>query len=376
MIRILQIGMSDNIGGIETFIINNYRKIDKTKFQFDFINMYDNPLCFEEEIKSLGGKIYHVKSEKKHPFCFSRTLKKIIKDNDYKIVHIHKNSLAFISSVRIAKKCGAKVIIHSHNTKSTKPNFIINTMHNINKKRLDKIGDMFYGCSMQAANWMFNRKILDSNRFILFNNSIDVNKFRFDKTIRNKKRKELCLNEKEIVIGHVGRFIEQKNHDFLIDIFNEINKKNKNTRLVLIGEGELFEKIKSKVKNLDLEKNIMFLKKRLDVNELFQAFDIFLLPSLYEGLPIVGVEAQCSGLQCFFSENVTKEILLLSNSKMLDINLGPKKWADIILNNYEQNLTRDEAYLKVSESGFDIDKEIKKLQSNYEKMLKVVDKNE
>lgn len=376
MIRILQIGMSDNIGGIETFIINNYRKLDKKRFQFDFINMYDNPLCFEEEILSLGGKIYNVKSEKKHPLSFSKSLKKIIMDNDYKIVHIHKNSLAFISSVKAAKKCGAKVIIHSHNTKSTKPNFIINTIHTINKKRLNRMGDLFYGCSIQAAKWMFNKKILNSNRFQVFNNSIDINRFKYDKSIRNKKRKELNIKDTDIVIGHIGRFIEQKNHTFLIDIFNEINKINNQTKLVLIGDGELFEKIKIKVKNLKLENNVLFLKKRFDVNELYQVFDIFLLPSLYEGLPIVGIEAQCSGLQCFFSDNVTKEVLLQKNSKMLSLNMNSKKWAEIILNNYDSNSAREEAYIKISKSGFDIDKEINKLQTNYEKLLKAVDVNE
>lgn len=376
MIRILQIGMSDNIGGIETFIINNYRKLDKKRFQFDFINMYDNPLCFEEEILSLGGKIYNVKSEKKHPLSFSKSLKKIIMDNDYKIVHIHKNSVAFIFSAKIAKQCGAKVIIHSHNTKSTKPNYVINTMHLINKKRIDKIGDMFYCCSMKAAEWMFNKRIINSDKLLVFNNSIDIKKFRFDKKNRTEIRSELNLKDTDIVVGHIGRFTKQKNHTFIIDIFNELHKENDNYKLMLIGKGPLEEEIKQKVNDLNLKNSVMFLGQKIDVNKYYQAMDIFLFPSLYEGLGIVGIEAQCSGLPCFFSSVIPSGILLQENSKMIDLNLGKKKWAEIINENSDIYLNRNDAYKKISECGFDIDKEIINLQNNYEKLLKVDDKNE
>ena len=172
--------------------------------------------------------------------------------------------------------------------------------------------------------------IHDSVGFVV-NNAIDVDKFKYDEKIRKEKRKELNIKDNQLVIGHIGRFVQQKNHEFLIDIFNEIYKQDKNAILLLIGEGPLKEEIQNKVNELGLDKNVKFLGQRSDANELYQAMDAFVLPSLYEGLPVVGVEAQAAGLPCFFSTDMTKETEILDSTKFISLTHKSKYWADKIL---------------------------------------------
>ena len=369
MIRILQIGMSDNLGGIEVFLINYYRKLNKNKIQFDFINMYDCDLCFQKEIESYGGKVYRLPNEKKHPFAYSKKLESIIKDNGYQIVHIHKNSLAFNISLKIVKKCNVKVkIIHSHNTKSSNPNFFINLLHEKNKKNISKYCDYFFACSAEAGKWMYNNSIINSSNYYVINNAIDLNSFKYNLEIRNTLRKELNISDEKFVIGHIGRFVKQKNHNFLIDIFNEVHKVNKNAILLLVGQGPLMEKIKEKVENLNLTNSVKFVGQRTDVNRFYQAFDYFLFPSLYEGLGIVVIEAQCSGLQCLCSTEVPLLVKTTNNVNFLNLNDDLLIWRDKILKSFKKN-NRHNICAEITSNGFNIEKEILKLENIYKKSL-------
>ena len=219
-------------------------------------------------------------------------------------------------------------------------------------------------CSELAGRWLFGDKTYDEGKVYLLNNAIDLDKFKYDKKIRDKKRKELGIKEDTIVIGHIGRFVAQKNHTFLIDIFNQFHKKEKNSILLLAGQGPLQEEIKNKVRELGLDDSVRFLGQRNDANELYQAFDVFLLPSLYEGLPVVGVEAQASGLLCFFSDDMTKETKVLDSTVFMSLSNTAEEWTGEILTNlkdYKRINTKNE----VSDNGFDIEVEARKLEKYY-----------
>lgn len=367
MERILQIGMKYALGGIESYLINYYRNIDKSKYQFDFINIYPKELCFQKELEKSGANIYNVTSYYKHPIKFIRELKKIIKFNNYQIVHCNMNSAAVLFPLIAAKMSKAKVIIaHAHNSSSDKGIFKA-LLHNINKKFIPLFANTYFACSNKAGEWFFSKKILNSKKYFIINNAIDVKKFKFNNTIRKEKRKELGINDNTLVIGHVGRFVPQKNHEFLIDIFNEVYKKNKNAVLLLIGFGPLEENIKFKVSKLKLSKNVLFLGKRTDVNELYQAMDVFLLPSLYEGLPLVGIEAQTAGLTCFLSKTITNEINLFNSINFIDLKTSPKLCASEILalSKCGSKENRNTNYEKIRKSNYNIKTAAKRLMEIY-----------
>lgn len=218
-------------------------------------------------------------------------------------------------------------------------------------------------CSELAGRWLFGKKTYNAGKVVLLNNAIELEKFSYNEKIRNKKRKELKIKKNQIVIGHIGRFVTQKNHTFLIDIFNEIYKENNNTVLLLVGQGPLVEEIKEKVNQLRLTDHVQFLGQRNDANELYQAFDIFILPSLYEGLPVVGVEAQSAGLLCIFSSDMTKETKVLRSTRFISLS-SPEEWSNIILETYK-NHQRKDTKKEITRNGFDIEKEAKKLERIY-----------
>lgn len=367
MIRVLQIGMTDNWGGIESYIMNYYRNIDKTKVQFDFVNIYNNELCFQNEIEQLGGKIYKVSSYYKHPIKYIRELKNIIIDNNYEIIHCNMNSAVFLYPLIAAKIAKAKVIIaHSHNSSSDK-GVIKALLHNINKHFIPFFANKFFACSNKAGKWFYSSKILKSNDYYVIKNSINTNIFRFNDNIRKEKRAELKVADNTILIGHVGRFNKQKNHIFLIDVFNEYHRNNKNSKLLLVGIGPLKEKVESKVKELKLIDNVLFLEQRKDVNELMMAMDVFVLPSLYEGLPLVGVEAQAAGLPCIFSDSITDEIKISNNAQFVSLRDNIEKWSNI-LGKYTFKYNRSKEFKRVKAFGYDIEDSCCFLISLYEKI--------
>lgn len=230
VLRVLMVGMHDKIGGIETFIMNYFRNIDRSKIIFDFVNMYEK-LAFSKEIIDLGGKIYNVPNVKKNPIGYYRELKRIIKNNNYKVVHINLMSAANVLPVSIAKKCNVqKIIVHSHNTDTPK-GVLRKVLNSINKKTVLKKANVFLACSNIAGKWLFEGK----RDFKVINNAIDIESFRFGEKIRKELRKKIGV-QNEFVIGHVGRFEEQKNHEFLIKVFYETLKIRQDARLLLIGE--------------------------------------------------------------------------------------------------------------------------------------------
>lgn len=349
-------------GGVEAVTINYYRNIDKNKVQLDFICDEDSTNIPYEEIEKMGGKVIIIPSYSK-PFKYHKALKRVLKEGNYKIIHSNINTLS-VFSLFAAKCAGVPVrIAHSHSTTNKKEK-----KKNLMKQVLRPFSKVFATdymcCSELAGRWLFGNKEYDKGNVYLLNNAIDLDKFKYNESLRKKKRKELGIKDDTLVIGHIGRFVAQKNHDFLIDIFNEIHKKNNNSILLLAGQGPLMEDIKNKVKELNLEDSVKFLGQRNDANELYQAFDVFLLPSLYEGLPVVGVEAQASGLLCYLSDDMTKETKVLDITKFMSLNNTPEEWADNILDDVKK-YKRIDTSKEMTAKNFNIKEEAKKLEEYY-----------
>ena len=350
-IRVLQVVTVMNRGGLETMVMNYYRKLDRSKIQFDFLVHRNERGDYDDEIEKMGGKIYRM--PRIMPGNYNKYFKLLDEffrknSNQYRVVHSHINENSGLV-LKYAKKYDVPCrIAHSHQS-DLKIDFkypfrLYGRAHLANANH-------YFACGDRAGKWLFGKK-----DFTILNNAVDVDKFNINKDIRNKQDK--------LVIGHVGRFQPQKNHDFLIDIFNEINKKNKDSVLLLIGTGDLLHEIKKKVNNLGLNDSVKFLGLRSDISDLMQGMDLFLFPSLFEGLPVVLVEAQAAGLKCVTSTGVTKESDLTDSLEFYDLNLSPKEWAEKILN-LDINKKDNSQILK--EKGYDSATNIKWLVDFYSK---------
>lgn len=350
-------------GGVEKFLMNYYRTIDKDKVQFDFIIDSDSTVVPpKEEIEKMGGRVIEIPPYQKI-FNYTKELKKVLKENNYQIVHSHLNALS-VFPLYCAWKMNIPVrIAHSHSTtnkKEWKKNIIKNFL-----KPFSKIfATDYFACSEHAARWLFGNKTYEKGDVTVIHNAIDINKFKYNSKIRNKVREEFKLQNK-VVLGHVGRFVKQKNHEFLIDIFYEFQKEQENSVLLLIGEGPLEVKVKEKVKKKGLEKKVFFLGIREDVNTLMQIMDCFVFPSLYEGLGIVLIEAQTSNLSCIVSKEVPKEVKVNNNLKFCNLNKNSKYWANMILKAITEEKERKTEKNNILLSRYNIEMEANKLLEKY-----------
>lgn len=363
--KVLQIGLGFNPGGMESFIMTYYRELRKCGVQFDFIAMFPH-IAYEEEIQALGGKIYHTSDARKHPVAFYREMRNILKAETYDVVHANMLSAANIVPL-IAAKRGAvrKIIAHSHN--SSTPGIVRNILHRINKPLIPHFATDLFACSAKAGKWMYSDKMMKTERFHIIPNALDMKKFLYDETGREQVRAELGLKDR-LVIGHVGRFEEQKNHEFLIEVFREIAAAREDAVLLLIGEGELQDGIRRKVKDYGLTDKVRFLGVRSDVPRLWKAMDIFILPSLFEGLPIVALEAQASGVCSILADTITREVQLTDNVSFLSLNDSPEKWCEEVLSHigYVRNQAVNEKILAdFRKAGYDIETAAQALLSYY-----------
>ena len=343
-------------GGVESVIMNYYRHLDHSKIQFDFICDEDSTRIPYDEIKKLGGRIFLVPKYQNLP-KYLKALGKLFKENQYRIVHSNINTLS-VFPLYAAKKAGVPIrISHSHSTsnpKEWKRNLIKNILRPFSKRYATD----YFACSELAGRYLFGNKTFDRGEVKIIHNAIDIDKFRFDEEARKKLRKEFGIKDSTIVIGHVGRFVQQKNHTFLVDVFEEYHEKNPDSKLLLVGSGPLENKIKKKVEKLGLKKSVLFLGQRDDINKLYSVMDVFCLPSLYEGLPVVGVEAQAAGLPCIFSEKITIE--LKNNENVSFLSLEKKKWTICL---FEKQRTYPDR--KMIENKFDAKISAKKLKELY-----------
>lgn len=330
MLRILHVVNKMDRGGIETLLMSIYRNIDRNKIQFDFLVSKNDEGEYDKEILRLGGKIYRVRSRREGFLKNKSDLNQFFRENNYQIVHMHVSSMTNIQSIRSAKKNKVSTrIIHCHNTQGPK-GLIHEFMHRYNRLMIDRYCTDKFACSVDAAIWGYGKKKTNNGEVNIFNNAINTTQFIYNDETRKEKRKELGVEDR-FVIGHVGRFVEQKNHGFIIKIFNELIKIEKKAKLLLVGVGRLEEDVKKQIEVLGIEKSVLMLGSRSDVNELMQAMDVFLFPSLFEGLGIVAIEAQAADLHVFASDVVPKEANITERFHSLSLDDDPRVWAEEIL---------------------------------------------
>lgn len=362
-IRVLHYGMSSSVGGIESFIMNVYRKIDRSKIQFDFLT-FEPQIAFTKEIEELGGKIYCLTSRRENFLDNYQQVNAFFKEHlEYKNVHFHFNTCSYIKPLIAASKSGDRnIITHSHNQWGGM-NSRVKLFHSLNRPKVVKVSNYLFACSDIAGEYMFERKSMDSDNYKLLNNAIDAESYRYKLKNRAEMRKLLNI-ESNFVVGHVGRLSYQKNHEFLLDIFYQLNKLNKNAILLIIGEGELEEKIKRKINNLGLNNSVMMLGVRKDIPNILQAMDVFLFPSHFEGLPFTLVEAQAAGLPCIISDTISNQVCITANIVYKSLSSSPKTWADHILN-LQDEFERRDTYNEIVNSGFDISTLVSFLEEVY-----------
>ena len=363
-IKVLQI-IGDVVGGgVETVIMNYYRNIDKTKIQFDFVVHKGALLQYITQVKNYGGKVYEITSYKSNILKYTYEIYKIIKENNYEIVHSNMNSLSGFP-LFAAYLAGAKVrILHNHTTDNPAEG-IRTVAKRILRPFARLFANQYWACSKLAAEWMYGKNTVTNGKITIINNDIDLEKFKFNKEKREKLRKKLGI-ENCFVIGHVGRFVKTKNHEFLIEIFNEVLKQKSNAKLLLIGDGNLKSLIEAKVQNLGIEKAVIFLGVRNDVADLYNVMDVFVFPSLYEGLGMAVIEAQVNSLPTIVSIAIPAEAKISEYIKFISLQQPLKDWLNEVENAKRKELNISDELLK----KFDIREESKKLENLYLKLIK------
>lgn len=318
-------------GGVESVMYSYYRGLDKEKYQYDFVFHEGSPIeDIPHELKDMGARSFKVPPVSK-PIKYMSEIKRIIKREGYKIVHSNMNTLSLFS-LYVAKTCGVKYrILHNHSTSSgveKKRDLIKRVLRPFNLLMTNKP----CACSELAAKWMYGERAVEEGKIKVFRNGVDTERFRFNADYRDEIRKEFKVENKR-VIGHVGRFMTQKNHLFVIDIFEKYSQRDEDAVLMLVGSGELQAEVKAYVAKKKLSDKVIFTGVRKDVEKLFCAFDVFILPSLYEGLPVVGMEACASGLPLLLADTITRECAVTDSVEFIPID-DAEVWAERIAESF------------------------------------------
>jgi glycosyltransferase involved in cell wall biosynthesis len=366
-------------GGTESVMLNIFNHIDPEKFHIDFLLMHDVHIEDKTELtkylRKKGAEVYYFAPFNCGIARSRKSLESFFKSHHYDIVHTHMNALG-AEVLKAARKYGVLVrVAHSHNTwhqlEIHNPKDLLHYLYlEKEKKQLRRVATHYIGCSKEAGEWLFGKKLCRTPEYFTFKNAIDVENYQYNPEMRQKLRAEYQL-EDQFVVGHVGRFDYQKNHVFLIHAFEHLHQKNANTKLVLIGIGEYFEKMQELVRQLKLEDSVLFLGKRSDVPQFLQAMDVFFLPSHFEGLPVSLIEAQAAGLRCLVSDQVSRQADISGNVKFLGISENDlDHWAneaEIIMQNAGERRTPVNA---IRQNGYDMKYNIKQLEAFYQKALK------
>lgn len=361
-IRVLHVLGGLNRGGAETMIMNIYRNIDRFKVQFDFVVHTTDKCDYEDEIHKLGGRIFRIpRYYGKNHLKYTKEWHRFLNEHpEHKIIHGHMRSTGSIY-MSIAKRYGRKIIAHSHSTSSGSG--LVAHIKDFLQFPIRYLADYLFACSNIAGSWLFGKKALHRENFFRVNNAINLNKFVYREDIAIHKRKEWGI-ENSFVIGHIGRFNESKNHELLIDIFQSIKSTEKKAKLLLVGAGELRESIEHKVKKLDLEGSVIFAGNQPEVQEMLLLMDVFVFPSIYEGLGIAAVEAQASGLPCIVSDRVPKEAQLTDLIEVVSLEEDVNTWGEKILS-YAHGYKRKEMHHEIKKQGYDVIDSTQWLQNFY-----------
>lgn len=363
-IKILQFPIANSNGGITHYALSNWQWMNKDAFQCDFATM-SKRLDFDDEIRATGSKIFYISCyAEENEKQFRKEVREILA-NGYDVVHLHtKRWKSFVMEELCIEYGIPKIIVHSHSTgidtmDSEKREFETK-LHNKTKKMFNtSLATDFWACSHLSADFLFGGQIPE-NRIKIMHNAIDINKFVFNEESRNQYRKRYNL-EDYFVLGNVARFAYPKNHEFLIDVFAQVEKEIPDVRLVLLGDGELRRDIENKVKKLNIASKVLFLGNRTDVNHWYQAMDVFCFPSEFEGLPIALVEAQAAGLPCIMSEAITEEALIANN--ICHLPLSFELWKEKIVES--RDFARKDNTMELKKKGYDIQTQIKCIEKEY-----------
>ena len=356
--RVLQVVTNMDRGGLETMLMNYYRHMDREKVQFDFLVHRQERAAYDGEIEALGGKIYRLPRLVPWSKSYLSALNCFFDEHpELKIVHVHQDCLSAVI-LKAAQQHNVPIrIAHSHNSSQDKNvKYLLKLLY---MRSIPKYATHLFACSTAAGDWMFH-----GSQYRLLANAVDTEQFSFSTDQAAKVREALGLDENCFLIGHIGRFWIQKNHSFLVDIFAKIAAHDSDAKLLLVGDGSMLLEIKEKVASLNLSDKVIFTGVRSDIPDLMQAMDIFVLPSLYEGLPVTMVEAQASGLPCIISDKVPPECILTEGLvDVMPLSAGAEAWADAILE--KRNIPRTGRSAEIAAHGFDITTEAVKLQEFY-----------
>ena len=354
MIRVLQIIGSLERGGAETFLVNLYRNIDRTKIQFDFA-IYEEPSenSYYKEVVKLGGRVFFLPPKSKGILNNFRAIQKIVRENNYKTVWKHTESCFRAIDLLAARSAEAtQAILHSHNSNTER---IERSIHYILRPFVNLFVTRRFACGDMAGKWMFNRRSYE-----VIHNGIEVENFRCNKEMTNQYCQKFQMQGK-VVIGHVGRFHSVKNHKLLIEIFKKYREKTPEAVLLLIGVGDLLPQIQELVREKDLENNVLFLGTRSDIPELLQMMDVFIMPSLFEGFPVTLIEAQAAGLPCVVSSTISREVDVTGNVSFVDLDASVEVWAERIAEKYGSKTEDNTEMLKAA--GYDIKDVAKRIET-------------
>lgn len=364
-LRVLQVVNQMVLAGAETMIMNLYEEINRDRVQFDFVVHSRKPGAYDKRIKALGGKIYYMPKYNLLNHTYYRLAWRTFlkKHPEITIIHGHLRSTANIYLAE-AKKFNKLTIAHSHNT-SNGVGFRAKVKAYL-QKNIPQFTDVFIGCSTEAGQWLFGQEVATKNNFFVLNNGIHLRRFKYDRENKFKKLRQYNLSEDHIIIGHIGRFNPQKNHHKVIEIAQEIIENNDKARLFLIGEGTLEKEIKELVRSKKLEKYIIFVSNANDIEAYYSMFDLLLMPSLFEGLPLTLIEAQANGLPCLISDTITEDLDITDLITRLSINEPSELWAKKAINRLRSDSVLKEGYLKqLAKAGYDVSENAKWLSKMY-----------
>lgn len=353
-------------GGLEASVLNYYRNIDRSIIQYDFL-VDDDSTLIPEEIEQMGGRVIKIPPYQ-HQLTYQRALYRILKENNYPLVYSHMNTLSVFSLFAAWRAKVPIRIAHNHST-AGKGEWKKNLM----KYSLRPFAKVFptdlCACTFFAGEWLFGKKVMRQGKVKVWQNAVEIDNFLFDQARRDSMRVELGIEDK-YVVAHVGRFIHQKNHEFIVEIFDCIRRKKENAVLLLVGDGELVPMIKDKIRSLGLEKDVIFLGNRSDIANIYQAMDVFVMPSFYEGLGMVAVEAQIAGLPVICADTVPVEAKICDNMKYLRLNDPAEKWANLLLQ-YTDSFVRKNMKEAAIKAGYDIKPAAQKMTEWYKQILSI-----
>lgn len=363
-LRVLQVGMTRNLGGIETYLIEQFRHLDTNCITYDFVNITgEYAICYEDEILGAGSKIFKVVSRHKNPILhYWQWFTIAVKNRGiYDVVVLNTNSLEYVFPLVLGKLFHIPVrVIHSHNSGfENKQGLARRLLVGMNKKLLSWSANLRFACSRFAGQWMFGNE-----PYHVIYNAIDIHKYDADDSVRAEMRQSLGLEE-ALTVLHVGRFSYQKNHAFLLDIFKEVHRIHPDSVLLLVGdtteEIEYLSEVKRKIREYGLDDSVRLLGRRDDVNRIMQAADVLVMPSFFEGLTVVGIEAQASDLPLLLSDTVTRELGLLPSTQFISLDAGADTWAQAVIEAKRNH--RQSRYDELKTAGYDIEHETKRVEN-------------